>query len=491
VQYISTRGLAPKLGFEDVLLAGLARDGGLYLPETWPQLSRAQIAAFAGRPFHEVAVEVIAPYTGGAIPRAALLEMARAAYASFGHPAVTPLVQIDRDTWILELFHGPTLAFKDVAMQLLARMMDYCLTKRDQRAMIVGATSGDTGGAAIEAFRGSKRVDVVILFPHGRVSDVQRRMMTTPTEPNVHALSIDGTFDDCQALVKGMFNHLEFRDAVGLSGINSINWGRIVAQVTYYFVAAAALGAPHRPVSFVVPTGNFGDILAGWVAKQMGLPIDKLVIASNSNDILPRTVATGVYATRGVSITSSPSMDIQVSSNFERYLFEAGHRDGAVIRAQMGSLAQSGRFEIAAATTQRLQADFAAASASEADVAAAITTTLAATGYLAEPHTACGLVANSRALPGASGTGTAAAKVILATAHPAKFPDAMADITGQRPALPARLAGLMTTPERIDRRPNDLAAVEAYVAAKAGKAGTAGMSGTGNAPAPPTKGPST
>jgi threonine synthase len=466
VQYISTRGLAPKLGFEDVLLAGLARDGGLYLPESWPQFTPEKIASFAGRPFHEVAVKVIEPYVGGAIPHADLVAMARDAYASFGHPAVTPLVQIAPDTWVLELFHGPTLAFKDVAMQLLARMMDYVLAKRNARAMIVGATSGDTGGAAIEAFRGSKRVDVVILFPTGRVSDVQRRMMTTPTEPNVHSLSIDGTFDDCQALVKGMFNHLEFRDAVGLSGINSINWGRIVAQVTYYFVAAAALGAPHRKVSFVVPTGNFGDILAGFVAKQMGLGIDKLVIASNANDILPRTLATGVYATRGVQATSSPSMDIQVSSNFERYLFEACGRDASVIRAQMGSLSQSGQFEIGAATKQ-LQAEFGAAAASEAQVAAAITSTQAASGYLAEPHTACGIVATEAVLKGSK-----TANVILATAHPAKFPDAMVAITGNHPALPPRLHGLMTLPERMDRLPNDLAAVETYVTSKARAKGT-------------------
>jgi threonine synthase len=458
--------LAPELGFEDVLLAGLARDGGLYLPKTWPQFTPEKIASFAGKPFHEVAVEVIAPYTGGAISRSDLTVMARDAYASFGHPAVTPLVQISPDTWILELFHGPTLAFKDVAMQLLARMMDHVLAKRNKRAMIVGATSGDTGGAAIEAFRGSRRVDVVILFPAGRVSDVQRRMMTTPTEPNVHSLSIDGNFDDCQALVKGMFNHLEFRDAVGLSGINSINWGRIVAQVTYYFVAAVALGAPHRPVSFVVPTGNFGDILAGWVAKQMGLPIDKLVIASNSNDILPRTVATGVYATRGVQATSSPSMDIQVSSNFERFLFEAAGRDASVIRAQMGALSQSGEFQIGAAT-KRLQAEFAAAAASETEVAAAIRATQAASGYLAEPHTACGLAANAAVLKGSKSP-----RVILATAHPAKFPDALEQITGNRPGLPARLSRLMTDPERMDRLPNDLAAVEKYVTSKARSPGT-------------------
>ncbi len=275
MNYVSTRGTAPKLGFEDVLLAGLARDGGLYLPESWPALTRETIAAFAGKSFAEVATEVIHPFTGGAISKAELRSMADEAYSTFGHEAVTPLVQIAPGTFVLELFHGPTLAFKDVAMQLLARLMDHVLAKRDQRATIVGATSGDTGGAAIEAFRSSKRVDVVILFPDGRVSDVQRRMMTTPTEKNVHAVAIKGTFDDCQALVKGMFNDHAFRDRVQLSGVNSINWARIVAQVTYYFVAAAALGAPHRAVSFAVPTGNFGDIFAGYVARRMGLPIER------------------------------------------------------------------------------------------------------------------------------------------------------------------------------------------------------------------------
>jgi threonine synthase len=457
LKYISTRGLAPVLGFEDVMLAGLARDGGLYVPETWPQISREAIAAFAGRSFHEVAVEVIAPFTGGTIARADLSEMARQAYAGFGHAAVTPLVQIAPDTWVLELFHGPTLAFKDVAMQLLARLMDHVLAKRGERATIVGATSGDTGGAAIEAFRGSKRVDVVILFPNGRVSDVQRRMMTAATEANVHGLAIEGTFDDCQALVKGMFNHHDFRDEVKLSGVNSINWARIVAQVTYYFVAAAALGAPHRRVSFAVPTGNFGDILAGYVARRMGLPIDRLVIASNRNDILARAVASGVYETRGVHATTSPSMDIQVSSNFERYLFEASGRDAALVRNQMASLAQSGRFEIGPAAP-RLREEFAAAAASEQEVAEAIRHTSAASGYMADPHTACGLVAAERTRLAGQGT-----TVVLATAHPAKFPDAMQQITGVRPALPARLSGLMTAPERFEVLPNQPGAVEAFV----------------------------
>jgi threonine synthase len=459
VQYISTRGEAPKLGFADVTLAGLARDGGLYVPEAWPRLSPQTIAGFAGRPFHEIAVEVIAPFTGGDVGRAELGRMARDAYDQFGHPAVTPLVQIGPDRWILELFHGPTLAFKDVAMQLLARLMDHILTQRGERATIVAATSGDTGGAAIEAFRGSSRVDVVILFPHGRVSDVQRRMMTTPREDNVHALAIEGTFDDCQAQVKAMFNHLAFRDRLKLSAVNSINWARIVAQVTYYFAAGAVLGAPNRKLSFVVPTGNFGDILAGWGAQQMGLPISRLVIASNENDILPRTVATGVYETRGVVATTSPSMDIQVSSNFERYLFEASGRDAGLIRSQMASLAQSGRFDIGRAGG-RLAAEFSAAAASARDVVETIRETERATGYLAEPHTACGIFAAEKAAPG---TG----QVILSTAHPAKFPEAMQEITGRRPALPARLSSLMSDPERMDVLANDQVAIERFIEARA------------------------
>ena len=458
VQYISTRGEAPRLGFADVTLAGLARDGGLYMPETWPKLSTSTIAGLAGRPFHEIAVEVIAPFTGGEVSRADLASMAREAYAQFGHPAVTPLVQIGPDRWVLELFHGPTLAFKDVAMQLLARLMDHMLAKRGERATIVGATSGDTGGAAIEAFRGSSRVDVVILFPNGRVSDVQRRMMTTPKETNVHAVAVDGTFDDCQALVKAMFNHLAFRDRLKLSAVNSINWARIVAQVTYYFAAGAALGAPHRKLSFVVPTGNFGDILAGWVARQMGLPIEQLVIASNANDILPRTVATGIYETRGVVPTTSPSMDIQVSSNFERFLFEACGRDPSVIRGQMASLMQSGRFDVGAAKA-RLKAEFSAAAADEMQVAETIRATERATGYLTEPHTACAIFAADKA-PAAT------AQVILATAHPAKFPDSMQEITGKRPGLPPRLSSLLTEPERMSVVANDRDAIERFIEAR-------------------------
>jgi threonine synthase len=457
VTYISTRGEAASLSFEDVLLAGLARDGGLYVPEVWPALSRETIAAFAGKPFAEVATEVMAPFVGSTIDKPTLLGMARDAYGRFDHPAVTPLVQIDRNRWVLELFHGPTLAFKDVAMQLLARLMDHALARRGKRATIVGATSGDTGGAAIEAFRSSERVDVIILFPDGRVSDVQRRMMTTPTEANVHAVAVKGTFDDCQALVKAMFNDHAFRDAMGLSGVNSINWARIVAQVTYYFVAAVALGAPHRTVTFAVPTGNFGDILAGWVAKRMGLPIRQLVIASNENDILPRAHATGVYEMRGVVETSSPSMDIQISSNFERYLFEASGRDAGFIRGVMGSLAQGRRFELGRAAS-RFREEFAALSATEADVADAIRRTKAASGYVLDPHTACGLIALERAAPQSEVPG-----IVLSTAHPAKFPDAMERITGERPALPPRLATLLTDAERFPAIENDVGAVKRLV----------------------------
>ena len=458
MRYISTRGEAPVLSFSDAVLAGLARDGGLYLPETWPQLSKESIAAFAGKPFHEVAFAVLKPFVAGEIADADLLLMLQEAYAGFDHPAVTPLHQIDSTTFVLELFHGPTLAFKDVAMQLLARLMDHILAKRGLRATIVGATSGDTGGAAVEAFRSSQRVDVMILYPQGRVSDVQRRMMTTPTEANIHAIAIDGTFDDCQALVKGMFNHHAFRDRVKLSGVNSINWGRIVAQVTYYFVAAVALGAPHRCVSFAVPTGNFGDIFAGHVARQMGLPIETLQIATNSNDILARTLSSGTYEMQQVVATSSPSMDIQISSNFERWLFEAAERDSSVIRQQMAALAQGRRFDLTARQITAMRAEFGAMRASEAAVADAIRRVKATSGYLLDTHTACGIVAFD-----AMGPSKGTPRVVLATAHPAKFPDAMQEITGERPKLPTRLATLLTDAERITMLPNDIREVERFV----------------------------
>src|SRR5215468_5611592 len=309
VRYVSTRSEAPPLGFVDVTLAGLARDGGLYVPAAWPQLDVETIAGFAGRPYAEVATEVVRPFVGDAIAEQDLARLTREAYGSFRHPAVAPLVQSGVSDFILELFHGPTLAFKDLAMQLLSRLMDEVLTARGERTTIVVATSGDTGGAAVEAFRGRARVDLFVLFPHGRISDVQRRMMTTAGDDNVHTLEIEGTFDDCQAMVKGMFNHHAFSDRVRLSGVNSINWTRIVAQVVYYFAAAVALGSPRRKIAFTVPTGNFGDIYAGYVALCMGLPVDRLTVATNVNDILARTIATGTYELRDVVPTSSPSMD--------------------------------------------------------------------------------------------------------------------------------------------------------------------------------------
>lgn len=463
VMYVSTRGEAPDLGFEDVLLAGLARDGGLYVPKIWPKFSAETIAGFAGRPFDEVAAAVVGALSGGAIPSTDLARMTRDAYATFGHPAVTPLVQVGPNRWVLELFHGPTLAFKDVAMQLLARLMDYVLEKRGARATIVGATSGDTGGAAIEAFRSSTRTDVLILFPDGRVSDVQRRMMTTPTEPHLHALSLAGTFDDCQARVKDMFNHHAFRDAVQLSGVNSINWARIAAQVTYYFVAGAALGAPHRPMTFAVPTGNFGDIFAGYVAKRMGLPIARLVIATNDNDILVRTVATGAYEMRAVRATSSPSMDIQISSNFERYLFEASGRDARAVVEMMASLKQSQRFSLNGALAKALAEDFDASAATEDAVAATVLATNRAAGYLLDPHTACAVAALDQHAARGRAERDPTPEIVLATAHPAKFPDAMLAITGERPQLPSRLADLMTKPERITPLVNDASEIERYV----------------------------
>ncbi len=458
MRYISTRGDAPVLNFPDALLAGLARDGGLYVPETWPTLASADIAALSGQPYAEVAKRVLAPFVDGTIEAAALERMIDEAYASFRHPAVTPLVQLSSSEWVLELFHGPTLAFKDCAMQLLGRLMDHVLKARGQRATIVGATSGDTGGAAVEAFKGLDQVDVVILFPEGRVSDVQRRMMTTVDAANVHAVAIEGTFDDCQAIVKGLFNNHAFRDRVRLSGVNSINWARIVAQVVYYFVAGAALGAPHRAARFVVPTGNFGDVFAGYVAKRMGLPISELVVATNVNDIMARTLHTGRYEVTGVVPTSSPSMDIQVSSNFERLLFDAHGRDAEAVRRLMAGLSQSKSFTIAEGPLAAMRAEFGAARADEAEVAAMMKGTLADAGYLLDPHTAVGMVAARKVE-----ADPAVPTVVLSTAHPAKFPDAVEAATGTRPALPLWLGNLMTREERITRLSNDQAAVEAHV----------------------------
>ena len=449
--YQSTRGEAPDLGFEDVLLTGLARDGGLYVPSRWPQIS---LRSLRGATYEEVAFTVLHPFIGGAVSDPDLKTMLGEAYGAFGHPAVCPLKQLDDNHWLLELFHGPTLAFKDVAMQLLARLMDHALARRGTRATIVGATSGDTGGAAIEAFKSSRHASLFILHPHGRVSDVQRRQMTTVDSASVHNIAIKGNFDDCQAIVKALFNDLAFRDEVNLAGVNSINWARIMAQVVYYVTACLALAGP---VSFCVPTGNFGDIFAGLVAKRMGLPIDRLVIATNVNDILDRTLKTGRYDVTGVRPSSSPSMDIQVSSNFERLLFEAHGRDAGAVRRMMASLGQSGSFHIDEHALQAMRHEFDSGAANEAETAATIRETLAATGELLDPHTAVGY-AVARQQPVSANP-----MVTLATAHPAKFPDAVEKASGIRPALPPRLAHLLNAKERFTVLPNDIKAVREFI----------------------------
>jgi threonine synthase len=470
MRYVSTRGGAPALDFVEVMLAGLARDGGLYVPESWPVLDAKTIAGFAGRPYAEVAVEVIQPYIGAGIAGADLARMAREAYGTFRHPATAPLVQLGTSLFVLELFHGPTLAFKDLAMQLVARLMDHVLLARGERTTIVVATSGDTGGAAVEAFRGRSQVDVVVLFPHGRISDVQRRMMTTVPDSNVHALAIEGTFDDCQALLKAMFNHHDFRDRVRLSGVNSINWARVVAQTVYYFTAAVVLGAPQRKIAFTVPTGNFGDVYAGYVASRMGLPVDRLVVATNVNDILARAFATGAYELRDVVATTSPSMDIQVSSNFERLLFETCGRDGKQVAALMGSLAQSRRFTVPGSALKQMRATFTADRADEQESAATIRAWMREAGYCADPHTAVGLAVAEKETRDPS-----VPMVVLSTAHPAKFPDAVSAACGVKPALPDWLADLPKRPERVSVLPAEQAAVERFVlsASRAAREGAA------------------
>ena len=457
MDYISTRGEAPSLKFRDAMLAGLARDGGLYVPREWPSLTKKDIRALRGKRYQDVAFEVLKHFVADEIPADKFKAMIEEAYATFRHPAVVPLVQTGPNDFVLELFHGTTLAFKDVAMQLLARLMDYALAERGERATIVGATSGDTGGAAIDAFAGRERTDIFILFPHGKVSPVQQRQMTTSNAANVHALAVRGNFDDCQNLVKEMFNDAAFRDRLKLSGVNSINWARIMAQVVYYFTAALSLGAPDRKVSFTVPTGNFGDIFAGYVAKKMGLPIDRLVIATNDNDILARTLKSGRYEMRGVKATTSPSMDIQISSNFERLLFESYNRDPASVRSAMAGLKQSGAFEVQPDALKAIRREFRAGRATEKQVAATIRETLSATGYLIDPHTATGVFVAQKNLRATS------PMVTLATAHPAKFPAAVKSACGIDPALPSWLADLMQREERFDILEPELKAVETFI----------------------------
>ena len=461
MQFVSTRGGAAVPGFSDAVLAGLATDGGLYVPETWPEISREEIASYANKPYADVAFAIIRRFVDGEIPDAELAAIIKAAYASFRHPSVTPILELEPGHFVLELFHGPTLAFKDVAMQFLARVMDHILAHRGARATIVGATSGDTGSAAIEAFRGREATDIFILHPEGRTSAVQRRQMTTVLDANVHNVALRGTFDDCQDIVKAMFANRTFREKTKLSGVNSINWGRIVAQIVYYFTAAAALGAPHREVVFSVPTGNFGDIFAGYCARRMGLPIKTLAIATNSNDILARTLSTGRYEVTGVTPTISPSMDIQVSSNFERLLFEASGRDAEAVRRMMDSLRQSGGFALPEATLAEIRRAFVAGRADEDVTSRTMAETMTRSEYLLDPHTAVG-VAVARPLRGGREP-----VVTLATAHPAKFPDAVKAATGIEPALPLWLADLYERPERFTVLDNDQGEVERFISARA------------------------
>ncbi|MCP5372363.1 MAG: threonine synthase [Hyphomicrobiales bacterium] len=466
MKYISTRqssaSAAEPLPFDAVLLAGLARDGGLYMPQQWPRFAAEDIRALRGLSYAQVATRVMAPFVAGAIADDDLAAMAADTYAGFDHDAVAPLVQLDSNLWALELFHGPTLAFKDYALQFLGRAFDLVLGRSGRRITIVGATSGDTGSAAIEACRDRDAIEIFILHPAGRVSEVQRRQMTTVPSDNVHNIAVKGTFDDCQDLVKAMFNDQGFRDRHALSAVNSINWARIMAQIVYYFWAAVHLGAPDRQVTFAVPTGNFGNVLAGDCARRMGLPVRGFVVGSNSNDILTRFFQTGTMAAEGVSPTLSPSMDIQVSSNFERLLWELYDRDGAEVERLMARFRQGGSYAVEEARWRRVLETFAGHRFDDDQTTAEIARLYRRTGHLIDPHSAVGIAAAAAAR--AAGADPSDPVVALATAHPAKFPDAVEAATGIRPALPPRLADLFERAERCRTLPNNLAAVQAYIA---------------------------
>ena len=462
MQYVSTRGSAPTLGFEEVTLAGLASDGGLYLPEEWPRLSHDDIASLRGLPYPELATRVMEPFVGDALSPGQLLALCDAAYASFAHKAVTPLAQLNEQHWLLELFHGPTLAFKDVALQLLGQLFETFLTRRQTHLTIIGATSGDTGSAAINAVAGREHIDIVMLHPKGRISDVQRCQMTTVAAPNVHNVAIEGSFDEAQDYVKRMFTDPDLSADVNLGAVNSINWARLMAQVVYYFAAALQLGAPERKVAFSVPTGNFGDVFAGYVASRMGLPIERLIVATNVNDILHRALSTGDYSVGQVHATTSPSMDIQVSSNFERLLFDLGERDGAAMSEQMTGFGKTKRLALS-----QLQADgtrdlFTSVRADEAEMARALRWAYDNAGQIIDPHTAIGLhAAREQELP------RDVPIVTLATAHPAKFRDTVERATGFRPSLPARVGDLFSRNERYDVLPSDYDTLVRYVRDKA------------------------
>jgi threonine synthase len=458
LHYVSTRGGVAPCRFEEALFAGLAPDGGLYLPARWPRLDREELAALQGAPYQEVAARVLLPFVGDDLSEAELRELIARAYAGFDHVAIAPLRQLGPNEWLLELFHGPTLAFKDIALQLLGLLFEFFLTRRERAITIVGATSGDTGSAAISACAGRARMRVVILHPHGRISEVQRRQMTTVVADNVHNVAIEGTFDDCQALLKAMFNDAAFRARLNLAAINSINWGRIMAQAVYYVTAALALGGPWRKVAFAVPTGNFGDVYAGYVAHKLGLPIAQLIVATNRNDILARFFERGTYSAGEVAPTMSPSMDIQVASNFERLLHDLYEGDGAEVARLLGAFAAHGRMDVSDDALGRAREMFDAARVDEEATAATMAEVLRSTGELVDPHTAVGIRAGR-----ACRLDPRVPLVALATAHPAKFPEAVEKATGVRPALPDRLANLYERPERCAVLPNDLGAVQRHI----------------------------
>ncbi len=456
MKYISTRGQAPELTFEEAMLTGLARDGGLYVPSEIPKMGHDEIAALSGLPYEDVAFRVMWPYVSDSFSEDEFKQIIARAYAGFEHAARAPLKQLSANHYLLELFHGPTLAFKDFAMQLIGQLFQVALKRRNESVTIVGATSGDTGSAAIEAFRGLDAVNVFVLYPHGRVSEVQRRQMTTPQDNNVHALAVDGDFDDCQARVKDMFNDFDFRDEVKLAGVNSINFARVLAQVVYYFTSAVSLGAPHRKVSFTVPTGNFGDIFAGFIAKKMGLPIDELVVATNQNDILHRCLSGQGYFKGETKPSISPSMDIQVSSNFERALFYAYGQEGAPVAALMEELKEGG-FNVSQGAMQALSETYISGRCSEDETLATIKSELSTSGELLCPHGAVGVkVANEHIKPDVP-------MVTLATAHPAKFPAAVEKAADVHPPLPPRMSDLYDRPERVTRIDNDLAVLEDHI----------------------------
>tara|TARA_A100001391_G_scaffold78331_1_gene50650 strand:- start:109480 stop:110880 length:1401 start_codon:yes stop_codon:yes gene_type:complete len=462
MKYVSTRGNAPSLDFEGVTLAGLASDGGLYVPEAWPRFSEAEIAAMAGLSYVELAVKVMLPFVTPSLTEDELRALCTRAYGRFAHQAVTPLAQFDQQHWLLELFHGPTLAFKDVALQLLGRLFEHFLAKREDHLTIVGATSGDTGSAAIDAVAGRERVDIFMLHPDGRVSDVQRRQMTTVLAPNVHNIAIDGSFDDAQAMVKRMFVDSHMTGRFRISAVNSINWARLMAQVVYYFAAALQLGAPQRKVAFSVPTGNFGDVFAGYVAAQMGLPIERLIVATNVNDILHRALSTGDYSAGTVTPTAAPSMDIQVSSNFERLLFDVGGRDGKALAEQMAGFESTKAMQLTNAQREGAAALFTSARADANDMVQAMAWAHEKCGQVIDPHTAIGLHAAR-----AAEIDPAIPVVTLATAHPAKFRDAVERATGTRPTLPGRMGDLFERAEQYERLPGDYDAVRDFIEAHA------------------------